>query len=311
MSEWFNLVAALPHHTASTNTQRAYYRWIDRYLTDAGRLKPLAGDARLARMSKLPMATLSRIVQARPFEKWLQTLVQAGQGRQGLDQARAAIVTLGELLAQAHLLDTEVAAAVRAIPVPAIPRQPAPERLLSSDEIKRLMTAARSMAQSESQMLRNQVVVTLLCSLALRREELSAVCWGDMTVLNAKPVLRVEGDSIELPRHIITLLDRWRAAVKRDSSEPTAQSPLVRRIWKGGRIGKQGLSPDGIWLVIRDAAIAAGLDHVAPDDLRRSVVANLRQAGVSVEDISRLLRHRSRIVTERFLAKLPDKSDEA
>lgn len=47
------------------------------------------------------------------------------------------------------------------------------------------------------------------------------------------------------------------------------------------------------------------MEHVTPDDLRRSAVAGLRDAGISTEEISRLLRHRSVQVTERFLSKLP------
>jgi integrase len=106
---------------------------------------------------------------------------------------------------------------------------------------------------------------------------------------------------VDVPLPVVAIIDRWRNML----GEPPASTPLIRRIWKGGRIAKAGLSPDGIWLIIRDAAQFANLGHVTPDDLRRSAVANMYRNGMPIEEISRLLRHRSILITERFLAKLP------
>ena len=50
---------------------------------------------------------------------------------------------------------------------------------------------------------------------------------------------------------------------------------------------------------------AAGLGEVAPHDLRRSVAGALQESGVSIDKISRLLRHANVAVTERYLSKLP------
>ena len=51
---------------------------------------------------------------------------------------------------------------------------------------------------------------------------------------------------------------------------------MLRRLWKGGRISRNGLTPDGIWLIVSDAARAADLGQVAPHDLRRSVAGALQ-----------------------------------
>jgi integrase len=161
------------------------------------------------------------------------------------------------------------------------------------------------MATSANQMCRNQVVTAMLCNMVLRREELSAARWGDIGLKDGKITLRIEEDFIEMPRSVLALVDRWRTAITGSAGEPAPHSPLIRRIWKGGRVAKDGLSPDGIWLIIRDAARFATMNHVTPDDLRRSSVAKLRDDGVPLEDINRLLRHRSTLITERFLAKLP------
>lgn len=298
----FDFTKVLPQRTSSVNTQRAYYRWADRYLTDIASLKATYGSDRIKRMENLPVKSFQRHLSPRKLTNWLNRLVEEGQGRQALDQARATIVTLSEILAENGLIDSTLAAEIQAISVPSIKKNPTPEKLLSPDEIKRLMVAAREMATSNNQLLRNNVVSTMLCTMVLRREELSAVKWGDISISSGKVVLAMgKGEYAEMPLAAVTIIDQWRAVL----GEPPPHSPLIRRIWKGGRIAKVGLSPDGIWLIIRNSSRYAGLGHVTPDDLRRSAVANIYKTGVTIEEISRLLRHRSILITERFLAKLP------
>ena len=304
----FDLTAALPRRTSSPNTQRAYYRWIDRYLADVAGLKETRGDDRIKRMRNLPLRSLSKHLSPRKLTNWLNRLVDEGQGRQSLDQARATVVTVADLLAEADIIETTLAAEIQAVSVPPIKKKESPERLLTPDEVKNIMIAAREMATSVNQTLRNNVVATMLCTMALRREELSAAKWGDLTVRDDGLVVldMGNGDYVDMPRPVVIIIDRWRKIL----GTPESSTPLIRRIWKGGRVAKAGLSPDGIWLIIRDAAKFAGLGNVTPDDLRRSAVANMRNNGMPIEEISRLLRHRSILITERFLAKLPLDDDE-
>lgn len=298
----FDLTVALPQRTASANTQRAYYRWVDRYLSDVAGLKATRGDERHRRMQNLPMRSLQKHLTPRKLKNWLNRLVEDGQGRQALDQARATIVTLADLLAEANEIERDLAAEIQAVSVPPIRKKETPERLLTPGEILALMDAARDMATSHNQMLRNNVVAIMLCTMALRREELSGAKWGDLIAKNGQAFLNMGADDlVDMPRPVLSAINRWRASL----GNPPAYTPLVRRIWKGGRVAKDGLSPDGIWLIIRNAARHAALDHVTPDDLRRSSVANMYRAGMPVEEISRVLRHRSLLITERFLAKLP------
>jgi integrase len=311
MDSIFNFSGALSARTISENTRRAYYRWVDQYLVDNADNKPTRGEARLRRMERLKVLVLRRILNARRLETWLAKLAGENHSRQSLDQARASIVTLAQLLKDADHLEPVLFEQVQAIPVPSVAKNPAPDRLLNSDELKKMINASREMAVAPAAMTRNQVVVTLLCTMALRREEVSALKWGDITLTGSgRAALKVDNTLLEMPRSLLALLDRWRSMVKSTIGEPQAVSPLVRRIWKGGKIARQGLSPDGIWLIIHDAARQAGFEAVSPEDLRRSVVAGLRDSGVKIEDISRLLRHRSVLVTERFLAKLRQPEEE-
>jgi integrase len=117
---------------------------------------------------------------------------------------------------------------------------------------------------------------------------------------------------IDIPAPVLGLLDQWRRAISAyPDALPQAHTPLIRRIYKGGRISKGGLTPDGIWLIVSTAAEQADIEHVAPHDLRRSVAGALNDAGVPLEKISRLLRHSNVAVTERYLSRLPKRNEGA
>jgi integrase len=311
----FNFLLALPGRASSPHTQRAYFRWVDQYLCDVAGLKPTTGDARLHRMQNLPVAVLQASLSAAQFRAWLGMLARS-HGKQGIGQARAAVVTLASLLAEAGLLDDYTGASMTNVRAPRAEEGQRPGRWLSPEQIKRLIAAARQIATSENQALRNHVALTILCTLALRREELAAARWGDLSVQNDRIVLRVHGKGrkvamIDVPRPVFGLIHRWRAAISREQPTPDKESPLLRRIWKGGRIGRRGLTPDGIWWIVADAARMADLGHVAPHDLRRSVAGALQEAGTPIEKISRLLRHSNVAVTERYLSRLPQRNEGA
>jgi integrase len=312
----FNFALALPGRASSRHTQRAYFRWVDNYLADVGGVKRTKGDARRARMHALPIALLREVLSPQHLRAWLGMLARQGHGKQGIDQARAAVVTLTDLLAEAEWIDDYIAASMSRVRPPRAEDGQRPGRWLSLHELRLLMAAGKEIATSENQAFRNEVILKTLCTMALRREELSAARWGDLTLQNNRPVLRVHGKGrkvamIDIPRPVLKALDRWRKVVTPDALHPEPHTPLVRRIWKGGRISRNGLSPDGIWLIVDQAAAYAGLGHVAPHDLRRSVAGALHEAGVPVDQISRLLRHSGIAVTEKYLARLPHANEGA
>ncbi len=306
----FNFAMALPGRASSRHTQRAYFRWIDTYLVDVAGMKATRGDSRYMRMSSLPIQILRDILTAQQLRAWLGVLAGRGHGKQGLGQARAAIVTLTDLLAEAEWIDDYTAAAMARVRPPRAEDGQRPGRWLSLDQLRELMQASREVATSQNQELRNHVMATMLCTMALRREELAVARWGDLSLQNNRPVLRVHGKgrkvaTIDVPRPVLRALDYWRRAIAPGELHPPAGSPLIRRIWKGGRISRHGLTPDGIWHNVERFARYAGLGHVTPHDLRRSVAGALQEAGVTIDKISQLLRHSNVAVTERYLSRLP------
>lgn len=306
----FNFARALPGRASSPHTQRAYFRWVDNFLVDVAGMTATKGPQRIHRMHNLPIATLQDILGPAQLRAWLGLLAQRGNGKQGLDQARASIVTLADLLAEAGWMDERISAAMSRVRAPRAEDGQRPGRWLSLDEVKLLMAASGKIGTTDNQNLRNQVVTSMLCTMALRRDELSSAKWGDLSLQNNRAVLKVHGKGrkvafIDVPRPVLRTLHQWRTAITPDQLHPEPESPLVRRIWKGGRIAKHGLAVDGIWLIVTQSAEFAGIGHVAPHDLRRSVAGALNESGVPVETISRLLRHSNITVTEKYLSRLP------
>lgn len=310
----FNFALALPGRASSRHSERAYFRWVDEYLVAIAGMKPTTGDARLQRMMNLPAPLMKDILTPSQLRAWLGLLSRQGHGKQGISQARASIVTLASLLAEAEIIEDYVSAGIGNVRPPNAEDGQRPGRWLALEQIHALMSASQRIATTDEQARRNKVVLTMLCTMALRREELSAVRWGDLSLQNNRVVLKVHGKgrkiaSIDVPRSVVNAIESWRACVDLKTRTPPPESPLLRRLWKGGRVSRYALTPDGIWLIVGDAALAAGLDHVAPHDLRRSVAGALQASGVPIEKISRLLRHANVAVTERYLSRLPQQNE--
>lgn len=310
----FNFAAMLQGRVSSRHTERAYYRWVDQYLEDIGKVKPVSGQSRVIRMSALPVKLLLENLSAPQFRAWLGMLSREGHGKQGITQARAALTTLASLLSEAELLDDYTSMSMKNVHPPKAEEGQRQGRWLSTDQVKTLIASSRAIASSDPQALRNHVITAILCTLALRREELAEAKWGDLSIQNERVVLRVHGKGrksaiIDVPRPVMGLISQWRNTVTASDRLPQPDSYLVRRIWKGGRVSKGPLTADGIWLIVSEAAEKGGIGHVAPHDLRRSVAGALQQAGTPIEKISRLLRHSNVAVTERYLSRLPQRNE--
>jgi site-specific recombinase XerD len=267
-------------------------------------------------MSALPVRTMQQVLTSAQLRAWLGQLASQGHGKQGVSQARAAVVTLASLMSEAGWIDDTASAAMSNVRVPRASEGQRTGRWLSSDELHRIIESAQDMATSDNQRVRNAVIMLMLCTMALRREELAGARWDDLSLQNRRAVLRVRGKGkktalIDVPRPVMSALDRWQAIMRREVRGFDAGFPLVVRLWKGGRPSRQALTPEGIWLVIHEAAQHAGLGMVAPHDLRRSVAGSLQEAGVPIDTISRLLRHANVGVTERYLKKLPQRNEGA
>src|SRR5262245_58248316 len=78
------------------------------------------------------------------------------------------------------------------------------------------------------------------------------------------------------------------------------------RSTKAGRIWGDGMTPKVLWEVVNDAAARAGIEKLAPHDLRRTCARLCHLAGGELDQIQFLLGHVSIQTTER--SSVPSKS---
>ena len=101
--------------------------------------------------------------------------------------------------------------------------------------------------------------------------------------------------TVPIPGWVKAAVDAWTDAVH------ITHDPAFRAIKKAGRVWGDGMSPKVLWDVVRAAAGRAGIDRLAPHDLRRTCAGLCHLAGGELDQIQFLLEHVSIQTTERYL----------
>jgi integrase len=101
--------------------------------------------------------------------------------------------------------------------------------------------------------------------------------------------------TVPIPQWVKSAIDAWTAAAT------ITEGPVFRAINKAGRIWGDGMSPKVLWDIVRAAAAHAGIERLAPHDLRRTCARLCHLAGGELEQIQFLLGHVSVQTTERYL----------
>jgi site-specific recombinase XerD len=101
--------------------------------------------------------------------------------------------------------------------------------------------------------------------------------------------------TVPMPDWVKQVLDDWLSAAGISSGR------LFRRVNKVGRTWGEGMTEKVVWHVVREFAAKAGIDKLAPHDLRRTCARLCHAAGGELEQIQFLLGHVSIQTTERYL----------
>ena len=101
--------------------------------------------------------------------------------------------------------------------------------------------------------------------------------------------------TIPMPGWVKGLLDGWLQATNLTSGK------LFRRVNRNGATWGEGLTEKAVWHVVREYARKAGIEKLAPLDLRRTCARLCHAAGGELEQIQFLLGHVSIQTTERYL----------
>jgi integrase len=100
---------------------------------------------------------------------------------------------------------------------------------------------------------------------------------------------------VPIPAWVKAGIDEWKKAAG------ITDGALFRSINKTGRVWGTGMTPKVLWGIVREAASRAGIEKLAPHDLRRSCARLCHLAGGELDQIQFLLGHVSIQTTERYL----------
>src|SRR5215471_9257005 len=100
--------------------------------------------------------------------------------------------------------------------------------------------------------------------------------------------------TVPIPKWVKAALDQWIRAAN------VTEGKIFRRVARLGKVWG-GVSQNVVWYVVRTCCQRAGLDHIAPHDLRRTCAKLCHDRGGELEQIQFLLGHASVQTTERYL----------
>ena len=135
--------------------------------------------------------------------------------------------------------------------------------------------------------LRRNEAVELNCSHLQQREE----HWAIVDLKGKAGHIR----TVPMPDWVKGVLDEWLCAAGVTSGR------LFRRVNKTGSIWGEAMTAKAVWHIVREFAKKAGINTLAPHDLRRTCARLCHSAGGELEQIQFLLGHVSIQTTERYL----------
>lgn len=148
---------------------------------------------------------------------------------------------------------------------------------------------------------RDRAMVATLLGCGLRRAELLAITfkaiqqredhWVIADLIGKGGHIR----TVPIPNWVKAAIDDWTAAAS------LTEGRVFRAINKGGLVWGDGMTSKVIWEIVKAAAKRAGIQSLAPHDLRRSCARLCHQSGGELDQIQFLLGHVSIQTTERYL----------
>jgi site-specific recombinase XerD len=148
---------------------------------------------------------------------------------------------------------------------------------------------------------RDRALLAILLACGLRRHEAVSL---DMRHIQQREehwaILDLHGKAghtrtVPMPDWIKRVLDRWTSAAAITTGK------IFRPVNKAGVTCGNAVSAKVVWHVVREYAAVAGIDKLAPHDLRRTCARLCHAAGGELEQIQFLLGHVSIDTTERYL----------
>jgi len=184
----------------------------------------------------------------------------------------------------------------------AAPKRERQRRALSPAEADRLLRwctdqVAAAGERERVKALRDRAIVAVGLLAGLRRAELAALEWRDIDfdsgVINVR---HGKGDKQRDPAVFsgaaLDALKAWQL------EQPRGYKFAFVGLRRGGTFtGDKPMDTSAIWRVVTAAAEAAGIGHLAPHDLRRTLATELLATGMSIPDVQAQLGHENAATT--------------
>jgi len=183
---------------------------------------------------------------------------------------------------------------------------PSPPRGLTVDDIRRLLAVIPPTPVG----LRDRAIVLTLTLTGRRRAEVLNMTAGDLSVEDGKVWYRYRGKGgkagkRELPQPAYAAIVAALAAFGHDMATLPPEAPLWPASGRNGAALTSGTFYANLQRYFRDAGLPAAGVHI----FRHSAAKLRRDAGESIEDVSRFLDHSSLAVTTTYLRRLEGQED--
>ncbi len=240
-----------------------------------------------------PRLAFNRIVVVR----YRMHLESRGLAANTINQQLAAVRRLAHEAADAGLLSPELAAGIS--------RVKGVKQLgfragnwLSAEQSSEVLTHA---CGSTMRAKRDYAMLAMLLGCGFRRSELVGLevdeiqmrqgHWAVVDLIGKGGHIR----TVPIPAWVKTALDQWILAAR------VTEGRIFRGVARTGKVWGAGISQNVVWYVVRSCCGRAGLEHIAPHDLRRTCAKLCHDSGGALEQIQFLLGHASVQTTERYL----------
>ena len=214
-----------------------------------------------------------------------------------INQHLAAVRRLAHEAADAGLLSPDLAAGIARVKgVKQLGQRSG--NWLTQDQSSAVLRRARG---GSLRAKRDLAMLAMLFGCGLRRAELAGLeiddiqtrqgHWAIVDLIGKGGHIR----TVPIPQWAKQALDEWVSATG------ITRGKIFRAVARGGKVWGSGISENVVWYVVRRCCQRAGLEHIAPHDLRRTCAKLCHSNGGELEQIQFLLGHASVLTTERYL----------
>jgi site-specific recombinase XerD len=250
-----------------------------------------------------------------------EQLLQEGKSRSSINQALSAIRRLAAEAADNNLIPPTLAYGVERVKGVKQSGVRAGNWLSNTEAEKLINTPVHRWQREEIPLLkaiRDQAILAVMIGSGLRRSEVAALTWAQIQQRDGRwAIIDLVGKgsrvrSIGLPSWVKVALDKWAQAsgvtAGRVFRALNKDGQLAGRVkTKGGHYADGNLTPQAIYNIVAEHALAAGYVNqngepaLAAHDLRRTAAALALKGGADLRQIQQMLGHASVTTTERYL----------